>query len=214
MVGLWWRDPEAIVFGLLTAAATAIVLRARRFVRLALLALLVLLADLLFWMVPAAVSAAVHGDGGVAVVLTVWLSAVGTAGVVALILGAIGWPTWAGPSGLLFGALAILGFVVLTVAMSPDAGQQPAAGATAVVLEARAVSFSVDTIDVPAGPVQVTVHNRDLFWHTFTVPGLGEVRLPTGATRTLTLDLPPGRHRFLCALPGHEGPMSGVVVAR
>jgi plastocyanin len=69
---------------------------------------------------------------------------------------------------------------------------------------AQGVAFSPRHATVREGGA-LAVANRDLFWHTLTIPALGiNVRIPTGATRVVRIAGPPGTYRFVCAIPGHE----------
>lgn len=224
-VGVVWRDPEAIVFAVACGvAATAVALRRLR--RLAGVGLFLLLADLLFWMAPAALSTARHGDRASVVAVTTWLSGLALGGIVALgaSLGRrrLRWSetTVRAASGGLLAAVilllligALLAPVFRPTAGSPRSRAAQAAGSSTAI-EAKAVRFSAERLVMAEGVVSITVRNRDLFWHTFTVPGHGEVRVPTGSTRTLIIDLRAGDYPFLCAIPGHDTQMAGTIEVR
>ena len=47
--------------------------------------------------------------------------------------------------------------------------------------------------------------NRDLFWHTVTIPELDvDLRLAVGANEQAVIEAPPGTYTFYCAVPGHR----------
>ena len=114
-----------------------------------------------------------------------------------------------------------LGAIVLALGLSIGV---PIAGADAVGarpgdlrMDTRDVAFHPANLRANAGDVGVIVHNKDLFWHTFTVNELNQsVSVPTGGTKRLALkDLAPGTYEFVCAIPGHESAgMKGTLVVR
>ena len=66
------------------------------------------------------------------------------------------------------------------------------------------VAFSPARVVHAGSNVTVAVVNKDLFWHTFTVPELGvEVRVPAGSTRHIHFTATAGQYRFVCRIPGH-----------
>lgn len=75
------------------------------------------------------------------------------------------------------------------------------------------VAFSETDLTARAGAVTVTLENKDLFWHTFTIEELGvDLRVPIGAKIPVTFQAPAGQYRFICAIPGHpEAGMEGTL---
>lgn len=194
IVGVGHRDLEALAFAALTV--TALLATRWRGGTAGRVALGVLAVDSLGWMVPAAVvnvrEAEQLIDVAVPVVLTV-LS-------VALLLAVIG--VRPAVVSALVGVL-LLAAVAATV-VAPDADRRPPAIAT---IDMDNVAFTPRRIQgLPASaPFHLDARNGDLFWHTFTVPDLDvDVAVPTGATRSVRIEGPPGTYRFVCAIPGHE----------
>ena len=81
-------------------------------------------------------------------------------------------------------------------------------------LVAENVAFSTSGLSVAAGAVTVSLANKDLFWHTFTIESLGiDLPVPVGATRFVTFDVEPGTYEFKCRIPGHpEAGMLGTLI--
>lgn len=72
------------------------------------------------------------------------------------------------------------------------------------------VAFSETELTAPAGEVTVTLENKDLFWHTFTIEDLDvDLRVPLGAALPVTFEAPRGEYKFVCAIPGH--PEAGMI---
>ncbi len=86
-------------------------------------------------------------------------------------------------------------------------------GVEGIHLTSENVAFSETELTAPAGEVTVTLENKDLFWHTFTIEELGvDLRVPIGAEIPVTFPAPPGQYRFICAIPGHpEAGMEGTL---
>ncbi|HUP15335.1 MAG TPA: plastocyanin/azurin family copper-binding protein [Acidimicrobiia bacterium] len=77
-------------------------------------------------------------------------------------------------------------------------------GAGDIALVSENLAFSETELKVNEGSVVVTMENRDLFWHTFTVDELGvDLRVPVGAELGASFDAAPGQYQFVCAIPGH-----------
>jgi hypothetical protein len=69
---------------------------------------------------------------------------------------------------------------------------------------AENVAFSDSDLSIAAGVVTVSLSNKDLFWHTFTIESLGvHLAVPVGATRSATFAVEPGTYHFECRIPGH-----------
>jgi plastocyanin len=96
---------------------------------------------------------------------------------------------------------------------SRDAAAQ---GTQRIALQASGTKFSATSLHASAGRVTVTLANRDLFWHTFTIERLGaNVDVPVGGTRSVTFTVAPGTYTFFCAIPGHASAgMRGTLVVR
>ncbi len=105
-----------------------------------------------------------------------------------------------GVSVLLLGGLVVWGASISRAEI--------AAGDITIVSENMA--FSQTELTVNQGNVVVTMENKDLFWHTFTVEELGiDLRVPVGAKLGASFEAPPGEYQFICAIPGH--PEAGMV---
>jgi len=86
--------------------------------------------------------------------------------------------------------------------MTDAAAQVVPAGA--VELQTVNVAYVPDSLQARAGKVTVAVHNRDLFWHTFTISALKvDVRAPVGRLRSATFEAKPGTYTYYCRIPGH-----------
>ncbi len=82
-----------------------------------------------------------------------------------------------------------------------------------IVLVTENMVFSAADLSVVPGEVVVTLENKDLFWHTFTIEDLGvDLRVPVGAKLGASFEAPPGEYQFICAIPGHaEAGMVGTL---
>ncbi|HUF95442.1 MAG TPA: cupredoxin domain-containing protein, partial [Acidimicrobiia bacterium] len=79
-----------------------------------------------------------------------------------------------------------------------------------IVLVSENIAFSETELKVNEGNVVVTMENKDLFWHTFTIEELGvDLRVPVGAELGASFEASPGEYQFVCAIPGH--PEAGMV---
>ena len=114
--------------------------------------------------------------------------------------------------------VALVAFVGAGLSMSwlltPSPPEKAPPGS--IMLEARSVAFHPDQLSAGEGKVTVAMRNQDLFWHTFTVKGLGvSMAVPVGALRYTTFTAKPGTYRFVCAIPSHEqAGMRGTLVVR
>ncbi len=105
-----------------------------------------------------------------------------------------------GVSVLLLGGLLVWGASISRVDIA--AGD--------IVLVSENMAFSATELQVNEGTVLVTMKNKDLFWHTFTIAELGvDLRVPVGAELGASFEAPPGEYEFVCAIPGH--PEAGMV---
>lgn len=73
-------------------------------------------------------------------------------------------------------------------------------------MRANEMRFSPSRASLPAGSQTFTVRNTGEIRHTFSINSLGEeVTVQPGQTKTLTLDLVPGRYSYVCRILDHEG---------
>jgi uncharacterized cupredoxin-like copper-binding protein len=134
-----------------------------------------------------------------------------------------------------------LGGLLLSVA--PTGALASTESATPLRFTERDLRIAADQSTVPAGKVEARVRNRGQLEHELVAfrTDLGEDALPMtadgqqvdehgpgvthidpeaedvepGSTKTVTLQLDPGRYVFICNLPGHyRGGMHVVVIAR
>ena len=117
----------------------------------------------------------------------------------------------------LLGLVAALGFLIRRSSTSTTA---PWAGVISSILVliglvvwGASTARAETEIATTAGEVTVTLENKDLFWHTFTIEELGvDLRVPIGAELPVTFEAPPGEYEFICAIPGHtEAGMHGTL---
>jgi plastocyanin len=195
--GAWLRDREAVAFAVVLAVGLAL-LR----VRSGLLGRIVLglaFLNIEFWMLTAAVSNVTHHGRLVYVAIPVALAVASATGLVAVILR----PTKVARA-IAWGAMLIF---VLAVGASrfPGVGENQAARPGDIRVSMKDVRFSPKGLHLRAGQVTVRSVNHDLFWHTFTVDGLGvNQRVPVGGTRATTFTARPGTYTYYCAIPGHR----------
>lgn len=173
-------------------------------------------ANVAFWSTAATYSHLSSGGGSLATALA---STMATLSVVGLVAGAVTLVRrsdpmvgQAGPLLTVTAGAMVLAALLLGAALSVGATVDIPADATAIVTDRTA--FWPEEIEVATGENTFVVDNRDYFWHTLTVRELDiDIRVPVGATRTRTIDLPAGRYDFVCAVPGHEqAGMVGVLV--
>jgi plastocyanin len=108
------------------------------------------------------------------------------------------------------GALLVLGAISL---LTGDGAR--AAGAEVLRLEVSGARYSVTELSATAGTVTVRVTNHDLFWHTFTIAGLGvDLKLPVGGEQEVTFTAAPGTYTYICSVPGHASFMRGTLTVR
>lgn len=81
-------------------------------------------------------------------------------------------------------------------------------------LVAENVAFDQTELSASAGSITVSLENRDLFWHTFSIEELGvDLRVPDSAEMTVAFDALPGEYTFICDIPGHpEAGMKGTLL--
>jgi plastocyanin len=202
--GVVLHDLEAIAIALLLVSGVFLLRLRSGLVGRVVLALL--FVDVIGWMAPALWSNATHG--GAVSTLAVPLGLV--ASCVAGVAGATKVPVRVGAFAA--AVVVVTGLVAGTVGGGADA--IPAPSASVVRLSARGAQFSTSKLHSPSGSVAVVFHNKDLFWHTFTVDKLHvSLRAPLGATRVVHFNAPAGTYEFYCAIPGHKAAgMKGALV--
>jgi nitrite reductase (NO-forming) len=223
-VGIVRQDFEALAIAALLAVAAALTRLRRGLVGLLLLAFL--MVDVTVFMLPAALSNATAGEslGGVALPAT--LAAMSLAGLAAAIAAAVqAWrgrtvsspgPAAQGPAVLAAGAVVALAAVLAVVAVAGPQEDTASQGSQRIALRAAKTAYSTTTLTARPGSVTVSLANRDLFWHTFTIQRLGvNVDVPVGGTRSVSFTAKPGTYTFLCTIPGHASAgMRGTLTIR
>jgi uncharacterized cupredoxin-like copper-binding protein len=182
-------------------------------------AVLVVLADIVFFTGAAALSNLGHSEGVVPIAVPGSVAVASLVGFVAaaVVLAFPGpprttplilKPSHAAVAGLLIGVVIAL-LMVLAPQLRND---KPLPGDVSVTM--HTISFKPGRVTVRGGPTSFFVGNRDLFWHTFTIdrPHV-DVGVPVGGARRVRVDLPPGRYEYYCRVPGHRAAgMKGVLV--
>ena len=209
------RDRESVAFGALTLVAIGL-LHLRR----GLLGDVVIAAvavDVAGWMVPAAIDNIRHRDRFIAIALPSVASTLAAVALVAVAGHAAGRRRGragdAGPSVVAtMGGLALMALLVVAAAIGLGNGRALPPGAATI--SARNLEYSQSSLVVAAGTVTVRFTNHDLFWHSFSVEGLGvDLKVPVGGARVVTFTAPPGRYAYYCSIPGHRtAGMEGTLV--
>lgn len=119
--------------------------------------------------------------------------------------------------GASVGPWLAIGVVAAGLAVPLVAGvleNQPERESAGISLVAENVGFDQAELSASAGSITVSLENRDLFWHTFTIEELGvDLRVPVSAEMTVTFDAAPGEYTFICDIPGHpEAGMKGTLL--
>ena len=159
-------------------------------------------ANLVLWMLPAAISNAGHRQGVVGLLLPASLAAVSLAGLVAGLASiARRRQPAAGGAAVVPAALGAVG--VVAAVTGPGPGSVGPGGALA--LKASKVAFQPASLTAPSGQVTVDLTNQDLFWHSFTMdrPAVN-LDVPVGGERRITFSAEPGSYEFYCRVPGHR----------
>ena len=97
------------------------------------------------------------------------------------------------------------------------AGGKPAAGASAVTVQASNFEFSPDLLSVKPGEELAFRLQSEDSAHDFAIDGLGRVaEVGGGETTTARLRIDdPGTYTYFCTVPGHrDGGMEGTIVVR
>ncbi len=195
VTGMSLHDLEAVAIALLLVGGS-LLLRVRGGT-LGRVALALVFIDVVFWMAPAAWSNATHASALSTLVVPLALVAcclAGLAGVAQL-------PDIPVAVGTV--ALVVIALVAAGVAGTND--RVPAAGARVAVISSKGAKFSTSKLILTGPTVSVVFHNKDLFWHTFTIDQLDvNIKAPLGGKRVERFTAPPGAYKFYCAIPGHE----------
>jgi plastocyanin len=208
-VAIYLTDLEGGVVALVFIVSTWLFARKRRL--LGVVGLLVMSAITTFFMTTAAL-VNFRGYGGIeGLAIAGGLAAVSNL----LLLAAIGYLIRRDHRAS-FGPWLAVGYVAITLIQALTGGgtmREVEPEASDISLVAEDVAFSSIELAAAAGDLIVSLENRDLFWHTFTVEDLGvDLRVPVGAEMTVEFDAPPGEYVFICAVPGHpEAGMKGVL---
>jgi plastocyanin len=203
--GLTRGDREALGFAVVMLAGLGL-LRVGRGL-LGLLVLAALFVDVQFWMLPAANGNATYRVGLVDLLIPGSLVAFSLAGLIGALAATVhlrdpaAGRGAAAPTGIL-AVVFVLASLGLVWAMTDAKTQRVPAGA--VELQTVNLAYVPDSLEARGGKVTVAVRNRDLFWHTFTIPALKvDVRAPVGRLRPATFEAKPGTYSFYCRIPGH-----------
>ncbi|MFN8592027.1 MAG: PQQ-dependent sugar dehydrogenase [Thermomicrobiales bacterium] len=97
-----------------------------------------------------------------------------------------------------------------------NAAATPAAVSATATIVMSEMLFTPSRITIPANSdVIVTLDNQGAADHNFSIGGTDiSIDVAAGDTADVTLNLPPGRYRFSCNVPGHkEDGMDGVLIA-
>lgn len=217
ITGLFLRDPEALA--LAGAILVGILFLEIRGGIAGVVMLLVLSADVAFFMLPAFASNAAHRENLAVIMIPASLGIISLSGVVAALASlSRRHPSPGGRVAALVPQAAIAAFAVALIAGFVQ--QQGHGVAVAqpgdVRMEIRSIEFIPKTITVPAGQTTFALHNGDLFWHTFTIDSLHlNADTPIGGRRRVSVNLLPGTYEYFCRVPGHRAAgMKGTLIVR
>ncbi|HEX3630125.1 MAG TPA: cupredoxin domain-containing protein [Candidatus Dormibacteraeota bacterium] len=211
-IGIRHVDREAIAFAVLFVAGIALLRLGRRGI-LGLILIGLLAADTEFWMVTATVSNLQNGEALIAVLQPLVLAIV-TAAVLAGVIASLlrrSRPSLDGLPAIAAVAVVVFGLGLGGQALLAGNALQPRTGSLQLFIQNTA--YSTRTLSAGSGQVSISVSNQDLFWHTFTIDGLGvNVAVPVGGHRQISFNAPPGTYTFYCAIPGHrQAGMQGTI---
>lgn len=203
LIGLVLGDLETLTFGLVVTVTTGLLFVRRN--RLALLVRFAVFADVEFWMASGAAANLTHGGGAGAVLPPLALAVTSAVGLLASAVSLASRHRVATrvPRRVAIIAVAVVLVGTVFATMSHTSAAKTSADLRISIKNAH---YSTTTLSARShgGKVAVQVTNQDLFWHTFTSPGLGiDERFPVKAQRTITITAKPGVYRFYCAIPGH-----------
>lgn len=174
---------------------------------------LVLVSAVTLYFMGTAVATNIGGWAGAeGTLISLGLSAASTLVVIAC----VGWLLKRGVAAS-WGPWVAVGVVAAGLAAPLVAGvldNQPEREPAGVSLVTENVAFDQTELSASAGSITVSLENRDLFWHTFTIEELDvDLRVPVSAQMTVTFDAAPGEYRFFCDIPGHpEAGMEGTLL--
>jgi plastocyanin len=159
------------------------------------------------FMLPGATVDLLRGEGIAAYVLPLSLAAAAIAGLI----GSSGSLVTRGQSGagsqaatLVAGAVLVVFGLALVSGSEAANANAPAAAVAPLEIWAKTNAFSTTNLTSRPGQVTVRFANRDLFWHTFTVPALGvDLKVPVNGEDEVTFQAAPGTYDFYCSIPGH-----------
>jgi len=213
-------DRESLALALLFLVAVGLLRFRSNLIGAVLLGLLS--ADVMAFMLPAALSNARSGEGVVDLLIPLSLTAISLVGLIAAVLVIFGLlirrsraqtaslaPRIVGvAAGSLFVSLLIVGVV------AGSEGDQPRVGD--LILTADNTAFSQEELTASAGEVSLYLANKDLFWHTFTIGALDvDLKVPVRGERRLAFSAAPGTYEFYCRIPGHKAAgMKGTLTVR
>ena len=215
--GLTRGDREALVGSVVMLAAIGLLRIGSGLLGLLVLAALFLNIEL--WMFPAANGNATFRVGLADLLVPASLVAFSLAGLIGAVAGlahlhdrAAGRGA-AAPTGVL-AVVFVFASLGLVWAMTTTAPQAAPKGALEV--QTVNVAFHPDSLQSTGGKVTVALHNRDLFWHTFTIDALHvDIRAPVGRLRAATFAARPGTYSYYCRIPGHAAlGMRGTLTVR
>lgn len=94
-------------------------------------------------------------------------------------------------------------------------GEPPPAAAGGFTVASKEMGFEPARLEAKAGDVPVTLHNKGVIPHDFTVEGAGTVAAGPGQTKTADWKLEAGTYTFYCSIVGHrEAGMEGTLVVK
>ena len=186
---------------------------------LGLLVLAALFVNIELWMFPAANGNAAYRVGLVDLLVPGSLVAFSLAGFIGAVAAIVhlndpaAGRGAAGPTGIL-AVVFVVASLGLVWAMTKAAPQAVPQGALAV--ETVNVAYHPDSLQASGGKMTVALHNRDLFWHTFTIDAFHvDIRAPVGRLRAATFEARPGTYSYYCRLPTHAAlGMRGTLTVR
>lgn len=209
LAAVFLTDIEGGVVALILAFSTWLFRSGRR--RAGVIGLTLVSAVTLYFMGTAAVTNVGGWAGVEGTLIALGLSA--TSALV--IIASLGWILRRDSAS--FGPWLVLGVIAVAftiLLVSGVLGNEPERTDAGIELTAENVAFDRTALSAPSGEVTVSLENRDLFWHTFTIEELDvDLRVPVSAEMTVTFDAPPGEYRFFCNIPGHpEAGMEGTLL--
>jgi plastocyanin len=203
--GTYLRDAEALTLAVVVLLTLGwILLRPGRIIPVLVRGLV--FADVAVWMVPAAASNALSHESLGSILLPAAMATTAIVGLVATAGFLFSRGNMAAGRGIarVLAAAAVLVVLVMAGVAAATAGNNSVAAGDLVIAATNA-RFSTNTLSANHGTVTVDFTNNDLFWHTFTVAGLGvDIRAPVKGHRRVSFNAAPGTYEFVCTIPGHS----------